>query len=385
MPRKSVIKNLPRGVFEHPKGSGICWIQHYDANSKRRREKAGTLANANKLLAIRRAEKLMGKLPPIAVKKEKLLFKELVADALVYARSENEARTAHQLDLKFKILLPEFGRKEVETISRKELVAWLDEQEQERDWLPATYNRWKAALSLVFRVGNLNEKTERNPLRGVRNKHEDNSRCRYLKMDEEKALSAILQKSTHMDSFLLSLHTGMRASEQKRSVVGDYSPGSGMLTVHQKKDRNKPKVRYVPLTPIAVEAYHRLAAGKKPGELLCVNSRNNALNHRHWFEEAVAEAKIDDYHWHDNRHTACSRWVMRGVPLAEVSKYAGHSTIQMTMRYSHLIPDASRANDKMMSFYPEWAVEAGARKAPQSEVITATETATSLTVDLGLS
>ena len=56
--------------------------------------------------------------------------------------------------------------------------------------------------------------------------------------------------------------------------------------------------------------------------------------------------------WHDNRHTACSRWVMGGVPLAAVAKYVGHSTIQMTMRYSHLVPKVNQtAVDAMDAFY----------------------------------
>jgi hypothetical protein len=43
---------------------------------------------------------------------------------------------------------------------------------------------------------------------------------------------------------------------------------------------------------------------------------------------------------------------MGGVPLAAVAKYVGHSTIQMTMRYSHLVPKVNQAAvDAMDSFY----------------------------------
>jgi site-specific recombinase XerD len=33
---------------------------------------------------------------------------------------------------------------------------------------------------------------------------------------------------------------------------------------------------------------------------------------------------------------------MRGVPLFTVGELVGHSTIEMTKRYSHLCPDAKR-------------------------------------------
>ena len=52
------------------------------------------------------------------------------------------------------------------------------------------------------------------------------------------------------------------------------------------------------------------------------------------------------------RHTAASRWVMGGTPIAVVSRFLGHGSIQMTMRYSLLQPDNDdRAVEAMMSFY----------------------------------
>ena len=43
---------------------------------------------------------------------------------------------------------------------------------------------------------------------------------------------------------------------------------------------------------------------------------------------------------------------MGGVPLTDVAIYVGHSTIQMTMRYSHLVPRVDQvAVDAMDAFY----------------------------------
>ena len=79
---------------------------------------------------------------------------------------------------------------------------------------------------------------------------------------------------------------------------------------------------------------------------------------RYWFDPALAAAGISNYTWHDNRHSACSRWVMGGVPLAAVAKCVGHSTIQMTMRYAHLVPGANIvANSVVDAFYASAALE----------------------------
>jgi integrase len=43
---------------------------------------------------------------------------------------------------------------------------------------------------------------------------------------------------------------------------------------------------------------------------------------------------------HILRHTCASRLMQAGVPMPEVQKWLGHSSISETMRYSHLAPDS---------------------------------------------
>jgi integrase len=57
----------------------------------------------------------------------------------------------------------------------------------------------------------------------------------------------------------------------------------------------------------------------------------------HW-ERYVLAAKIDDFHWHDLRHTTASRLAMAGVDLYTISRILGHSDVSMTMRYAYLSP-----------------------------------------------
>ena len=62
---------------------------------------------------------------------------------------------------------------------------------------------------------------------------------------------------------------------------------------------------------------------------------------RWWFEPALEEAKIDDYTWHNNRHTFCSWLALEGVSIKAIQVLAGHKTIAMSTRYAHLSPEQS--------------------------------------------
>lgn len=58
------------------------------------------------------------------------------------------------------------------------------------------------------------------------------------------------------------------------------------------------------------------------------------------FENARKRAGIRNLRFHDLRHTFATRLVLSGVDLATMSKLLGHSSIRMTMRYSHPTPEA---------------------------------------------
>ena len=54
------------------------------------------------------------------------------------------------------------------------------------------------------------------------------------------------------------------------------------------------------------------------------------------FKKAVEDAEIDDFHFHDLRHTFASQLLLKGGSLKDVQELLGHKDIKMTMRYAHL-------------------------------------------------
>jgi integrase len=66
------------------------------------------------------------------------------------------------------------------------------------------------------------------------------------------------------------------------------------------------------------------------------------------FRTAMREAGIEDFCFHDLRHTFASHLVMAGVPLLTVAELLGHKSIEMTKRYSHLSPNHKATAVRML-------------------------------------
>ncbi len=79
----------------------------------------------------------------------------------------------------------------------------------------------------------------------------------------------------------------------------------------------------------------------KHSKFVFTNSRNHpvkSISSRIW-RNALTDASIQDFRWHDLRHTWASWLVQRGVPLAALQEMGGWESISMVQRYAHLSPE----------------------------------------------
>jgi site-specific recombinase XerD len=318
-----VRRRNPRGVFEKVPGSGEWWIRYMDASGRYRREKAGTKSNAIDLVRKRKTEALQGKKLPEKLRRATITFADIAKDALTYSKTN---KLSYRNDAgRMETLLGWFRECPAEAITAQD----IERRFEKEDWSPATINRYRALLSLTYRLAIRNGKAKENPARQVTHRLEDNGRIRFLSADEEIALRKACP--SNLPELELALNTGMRLSEQYHLRWRDVSIERRTLTIPRSKNG---AARHVPLNQAAIHALVALRERNVGSEFVC----GGATEPRRWFEPAVKAAGLTEFSWHCLRHTFASRLVMAGVDIRTVQELLGHKTIGMTVRYSHLAP-----------------------------------------------
>lgn len=193
-----------------------------------------------------------------------------------------------------------------------------------------------------------------NPVQG-RMLKEPEARVRWItKVEAGRMLDAArASRSPYMaDLLTLALNTGMRREEmlglEWRRV--DLQGGLIHLEVHHTKSGKR---RSVPMNK-AVRAAMLSRAGFRAEHcpaspwVFCRKHGGRIEDARKGFLASCAKAGIENFRFHDLRHT-CAAWLVSlGVPLPEVRDLLGHSSVTMTERYAHLAPERVRSAVAML-------------------------------------
>ena len=70
------------------------------------------------------------------------------------------------------------------------------------------------------------------------------------------------------------------------------------------------------------------------------------------FKVALNRADIEDFHFHDLRHTFVSQLLLRGGTLKDVQELLGHKSMTMTLRYAHLTQEHKKNAVNLLNSLP---------------------------------
>lgn len=208
-----------------------------------------------------------------------------------------------------------------------------------RDHAPATVKRYLAALSHAFTIAMREwQWMEENPCNRVSKPSEPRGRIRFLNDEERQRLLDVCKASPSRYLslvVLIALSTGSRKGEILNLKWADVELSQGRIIFHNTKNSER---RTVPLTGPALDHMRHHAKLRRIDTPLVFPNADGTkpLNPRRAWETALKQAAIQDFRFHDLRHSAASYLAMNGASLAEIAEVLGHKTLAMVKRYAHL-------------------------------------------------
>jgi len=211
----------------------------------------------------------------------------------------------------------------------------------------ATVNRYLASLSTV-----LSEAVKEwgwmqsNPCLDVKRYQEDYGRTRFLSKDERETLLNACDEFKDYPEIkvivLIAITTGMRRGEIRGLCWRHVDFKRRRFTIEKTKNG---ETRSVPLVD---PAYAELMSWSKvrslddnapvfPGHT--ERTKDQPLDFDKLWQDVRKLSGIEDFRFHDLRHTAASYLAMNGAGLREIGDILGHKTMAMVQRYSHLTDD----------------------------------------------
>ncbi len=267
-----------------------------------------------------------------------------------YEQAKARKRSLHEDKKTLKRLLAHFGREtKLDKLTADVISQYRDqrfaagsrnrkgEDEKPLPLSAAAVNRELALLRHLLRLAH-EEWGALAAVPKIRLEKEPQGRLRWLTAEEATRLLAKCREAKNpalAELVEFCLFTGLRQAEALGLTWEQVDRSRGVVLLELTKSGRR---REVPLNSEADAVLVR--RGPRASGLVFGTSSWYAF--RSSWEDTIAAAKIDDFRFHDLRHTFASWAVQHGATLQEVKDLLGHSSLAMVMRYSHLSPEHLR-------------------------------------------
>ena len=124
------------------------------------------------------------------------------------------------------------------------------------------------------------------------------------------------------------------------------------VTVFRSKNGER---RTIPINSLVLDVLKRKAKLRSiKSDYVFPSDTNTLLDDSHLrrvFRGAMKLCRIENFHFHDLRHTFATRLVQSGIDLYKVQCLLGHKSPIMTQRYAHHYPESLREGVEMLEKY----------------------------------
>ena len=213
----------------------------------------------------------------------------------------------------------------------------------------SSINRFLEILSKMFNLAINNGELTENPLKKVPKLKEDNHKIRFLTDDEETRLYASIDlKAPYLSPIVTTaLQTGMRRGEIFGMKWDNIDFNNCIVYVLDTKSGKSREI------PISDKLYKVLQSIPRTSKYVFINPQTNQpyVDIKKSFNLVKEHAVIENFCFHDLRHTFATRMVIAGVDLFTLMEILGHTNVTTTMRYAHVIPGRKMEAIKKLATY----------------------------------
>ena len=171
-----------------------------------------------------------------------------------------------------------------------------------------------------------------NPTKFIRKPKRVSHRVRRLAQDEEVILLSYAKESSSLMLeviIIFAIETAMRLGELMKATWDDV--GKGLLTLHDSKNG---EARVVPLSSPAQDIICKLPKSIATRRIFwCWNTVSGFQS---TWQRLIKRAGLKGLRFHDLRHEAISRFLEKGLGIAEVATISGHRDYKTLQKYAHI-------------------------------------------------
>jgi integrase len=314
----------------------VWWVDYFDQNRERMQESSRSTnrRDAESLLNIRKSEILRG----VFRRPVKITFGEFGKRYMEHAKVNKRSWLRDEQMLGH--LNKFFGsERQLSEITSADIEGY--KMRRRASVSGATVNREMALLKRMFNLAiEWDLYLGLNPFRKVKFFREFNTGLRVLSLEEEEKL--LCNAAPYLQDLIrFALNTGLRVGEIFSLCWSNVDLEKNILNVFAPKTQ---KIRGIPINAEARKVLEYWVLGKR-NEFVFYNPETGKpfVDLKNGFIRACRKAGITGVTWHTLRHTFASRLVDRGVDIVTVKELLGHSSITVTMRYTHTNLESKRA------------------------------------------
>ena len=300
--------------------------------------------DAEGILAVRKAELIqqlvLGQLKPVKL--------HTAINEFLRARQNMPSHKNAKMHLDRFRVIPDKLFNQVTDNELQNIIEDLFEQEYSKSTIGVSVNYFNALVNYCVEKGYTTRKKLKT-IKGVKGK------VRWMTDEEETKLFAAIdpkadypgknelsdsQRQDNYDLCKLLSHTAARRAEIADMLWGQVDLKAGTVLIKRGKGGRDSTLH---MTRAMKEIFERRR--KVHGGHYVFPTKKGVHNDTHWMQNAVERAglstKDGSVTLHTFRHSRAVKWLQAGLDVLEVQKMLGHTNIQSTMVYLHLVPGAT--------------------------------------------